>query len=152
MTEQNLNPSGNDIVPRAEDGTWLKGAVPNPQGKNGNQKGWQPMGQRIIALANKYSAAELKRFAEDEQYRDENLSYWDGLCVVHMARAMHRSMTITDSGADQVHKERESIINRIEGSPVQTIRTSAIAPPTKEEIENMPEVVRQELYSKAMKA
>ena len=91
-------------------------------------------------------------FGRNEQLRMESLSYWDGVCIVHMARSIDRTLTMTDSGADQVGKEREKLVDRIEGTAVQTIRTGAIAPIDPEEADGLTIAQKQRAYDDLIKS
>jgi hypothetical protein len=114
---------------RNPDGTFKNGCNLNPEGKNGHAKGWTRYGDRAITLGEKYSQAEILEFANNEERRTKELSFWDGMCIVHMARTIQRKLTQTDSGADHVNKERESLLSRIEGQSRQVIDlTSRSAP------------------------
>lgn len=145
MSDQSVNPSGMEIIPknkavtqRNPDGTWPPGYVANPTGANGTQKGWQPIGQRYIHLGEKYTDEQIIELAEDpDARRREKLSYWDSFAVKRMARSIDRQMTVTESGSDQCLKESKEIIDRIEGTPVQTIRTPATPPITHEDLANV---------------
>jgi hypothetical protein len=79
------------------------------------------------------------------------LSYWDGVAVVHMARALDRSMTRTALGSDKLDKERENMINRIEGTPIQTIRTAPANMVEPEDIDATNDAVAAAMYQKIMK-
>ena len=50
----------------------------------------------------------------------DELGYWDTLAIVHMARAICPELTKTDTGADQVHKERKELLDRVDGPVRQT--------------------------------
>jgi len=104
---------------RNPDGTYALGNISNPEGKNGHAQGWQKYGDRIIRLSEKYTTAQILEYAVDDVKRTTELSYWDAVCILHMARSMERRLTVTDSGADHVGKEREAMLSRIEGAPTQ---------------------------------
>jgi hypothetical protein len=114
---------------RNDDGTFAAGNVSNPEGKNGHSSGWQKYGTRAIELANRYTTEQILEFANDKDKRNKELSYWDAMCVVHMARAIDSGLTQTQSGADHVNKEREALISRIEGTPKQTLDITSRAMP-----------------------
>lgn len=106
---------------RNPDGRFAEGNKANAEGKNGHSPGWQKYGTRAIELANRYTTEQILEYADNKEKRAKDLSYWDALCIVHMARAMDADMTRTESGADHVGKEREALVSRIEGTPRQTI-------------------------------
>lgn len=108
-------------VQRNEHGHFLPGNTANPNGINGHSKGWTPYELRVRTLAEKYSTEQILAYARDDELRAKDLSYWDGLCIVHMARAQFRGLTVTDSGADHVNKERECLLDRLEGKAKETL-------------------------------
>lgn len=134
---------GQEILPpvpkdgRRADGTFAPGNNANPTGKGGPMKGWQPIGQRYIVLGERYSRKEIVEMAENPDLARERLSFWDEFAIQRMARATDRKLTVTDSGADQSLKEAKEIIDRIEGTAVQTVRTSTLPPITSADLDNV---------------
>ena len=86
--------AGSEI--RNDEGTFAPGNVSNPEGKNGHAPGWQKYGRRAIALAEQYTPEQIIEFANNKDKRNKELSYWDAMCVMHMARAIDSSLTTTD--------------------------------------------------------
>jgi hypothetical protein len=116
--EQEVNRGMTDLN-RNEDGAFKEGNNANPSGVNGHNEGWQRVGDRAQVLARKYTTAQIIEFGTDVGKRNEELSYWDAVVIQKMARALERSLTITDSGSDQVTKESECLFDRIEGKSAQ---------------------------------
>jgi hypothetical protein len=81
----------------------------------GRPSGYQSYGARAIMLSEKYTREQIIEFANNPELAEEKLSYFDALCITHMARAIDKQLTATDSGADQVGKERQQLLDRIEG-------------------------------------
>jgi hypothetical protein len=104
---------------RDESGQLLPGHTANPQGNNGHLAGWQRYGDRAQKLAEKFTTEEILEYGRDDDKRAKDLSFWDGQVVFHMARTIDKRLTATDSGGDHVNKEREALIDRIEGKSAQ---------------------------------
>lgn len=134
---------GQEILPpspkdgRNANGTFAPGNNANPTGKGGPTKGWQPIGQRYIVLGERYTKEEILQMAADEGLRQERVSFWDDFAIIRMARSVDPKLTATDSGADQSLKEAKEIIDRIEGTAVQTVRTSTLPPITSADLDNV---------------
>ena len=125
--------SGNHMA----NGQFAKGNNANPTGKGGPHKGWQPIGQRYIHLGEKYTKQEILELAANEQLANEKLSFWDSFALQRLARSVDPALTKTESGADQCFKEAREIIDRIEGTSVQTVRTSTLPPITSADLANV---------------
>ena len=131
--KQNAIPAPQELLLRDDKGRWPPGISGNITG--GKQRtGWQPIGKRYMVLGEKYTSEEIVNLAADPERCRIMLSYWDCVCIVQMARAIERNMTITDSGSDQMNKERNSMLDRIEGTPVQTIINTTADPIAPEEM------------------
>lgn len=118
MTDIANQEVNDQIAGRNSNGTFAKG---HNLTLGGNNKGYQPYGIRAKILAARYSPAEIIELADNEKLREAKVSYWDSLCIVHMARALDRNLTMTESGADQVGKERSALLDRVEGTSKQTV-------------------------------
>lgn len=73
-------------------------------------KGWQPYGRRLQKWLD-MPVAELLAMAQDEEGK-KNLSTIDAICVQHVANALIGKMALP---------ERREMLDRIEGTPKQTI-------------------------------
>ena len=52
----------------------------------------------------------------NRQKRYQDLSFWDAIIALNMARIIDPTLTQTDPGPDHVNKERSPLLDRIEGS------------------------------------
>jgi hypothetical protein len=95
---------------RNPDGTFAAGNVSNPEGKNGHLPGWQRYGDRLQKWLN-MPVTELLALAGDEKRKAE-LSTIDAICVQHVANSI---------AGKNILPERKELIDRIEGTPKQTI-------------------------------
>jgi len=98
------------LIRRNEKGHFLKGFVANPNGEGGRKANcWVPYGLRAKHWLNKLTRAELEELARDKQ-RLGKLSSWDAMIITNIVGTM--------SGNDK-GRERERLLDRIEGKPVQ---------------------------------
>lgn len=95
---------------RKADGTFAPGNKANPTGENGHTKGWQRYGTRILKWL-EMPVGDIAALAQNEEELAK-LSSIDAICVQHVANAMH---------GRNVLAERRELIDRIEGTPKQTI-------------------------------
>ena len=106
-------------INRNSDGTWQPGQSGNPSGASKRALTWQRYSDRAQELAERFTTEQIREYGLDDEKRAKDLSFWDGQVIYHMARTIDRRLTITDSGADHVNKEREALIDRIEGKAAQ---------------------------------
>lgn len=106
-------------------GKFLPGNNANPNGSPKINEGWQRYGDRAKVLGEKYTADEIAAFAESKYLRSQ-LTYWDAMTIMHMARALDPTLTKTKAGTDDLRGERKELLDRIEGqSKAQTEVTGA---------------------------
>ena len=99
----------NDFVERNARGRWVKGTTPNPEGKNGREKGWQPYGIRVQKWLN-MSAEEVIAIYKDKE-KMTKLTSIDLVCVKQVVGML---------GGPKSIEERETCIDRIEGKSCQS--------------------------------
>lgn len=95
-----------------ETGRLLPGNTANPEGKNGHLEGWQRYGDRL----QKWFATpveELEMYLLNEGAKLRKLSSIDAACCRHVIN--------TISGKETLKYLKEAL-NRIEGTPTQTIK------------------------------
>lgn len=102
-----------DTTTRMSDGTFAKSSVNNPTGANG-RTGWQPYEKRAKYWMDKLSVEELIALAQDPKEFGK-LSSYDAIIVRHLVGCI--------LGSD-VRLERKDLIDRIEGTPKQTIENT----------------------------
>jgi hypothetical protein len=95
---------------RNSDGSFAKGFVANPEGKNGNRS-WQPYEKRAKHWLEKLSSDELVALGSDPSAFGK-LSSYDAIIVRHLLNCI--------ASAD-MRLERKDLIDRIEGTPKQTV-------------------------------
>jgi hypothetical protein len=95
---------------RNTDGTFAVGNCANPNGANGNKRGWQKYGVRIAGWLEKLSAEELKILVNTPSEYGK-LSSIDAIAVRHIVNALT---------GDDIRQERKDMLDRIEGAPKQT--------------------------------
>lgn len=103
-----------EVVNQNPDGTFKEGNKANPEGKNGHREGWQPYGIRSAYLLNKFTPDEIKDILTDPDKR-KDVSTYDFIILTHIFG--------TYAGEDR-RKEREQLIDRIEGKASQPIKFS----------------------------
>lgn len=117
-----------ETLNRNPDGTWQPGQSGNPSGASKRALTWQRYSDRAQELAEKFTTEQILEYGRDDDRRAKDLSFWDGQVIYHMARTIDRKLTVTDSGADHVNKEREALIDRIEGKSAQPFIASPDQP------------------------
>lgn len=97
---------------RNPDGTFKAGCVANPEGRGAKDNPWQPFGVRSRYWLSRLTRRELRELAQNEEEMDK-LSSYDSMVITALVGAQ----TGKDKG-----RERERVLNRIEGPPAQTIK------------------------------
>ena len=94
---------------RDEAGRFLPGKSGNPEG---TARPWQPFGVRCQHWLSKMTRKELRELATNEEEMDK-LSSYDSMVITALVAAQ----TGKEKG-----RERERVLNRIEGPPAQIIK------------------------------
>lgn len=97
--------------PRDALGRITEGTVLNPEGNNGHLTGWQRYGDRLQKWLN-MPLAELKVLVTNQPELDR-LSTIDVVCVRHASNMI---------SGDNTLRERKEALDRIEGTPKQTVQ------------------------------
>ena len=96
---------------RDANGRLLPGCTANPEGNNGQKKGWQPYGERLQKWLAR-PAQEIKDLIDDREKLGA-LSSIDVACVRHVVGMLFGKETL---------KYLEAGLDRIEGKAKQTIK------------------------------
>ena len=141
--DQSVKPLTTALVGRNPDGTFAAGNPGNP-GVADKLKGRQPFARRVDRFMS-MSLNEIKTLLEKGDHLGQ-LSGWD-------AAAADAAMALFD-----VNEERKvrlkvlnELLNRCEGTPVQTIQTTNVAPITAADLENTTPEQAQAAYEALVK-
>lgn len=130
-----------DKPARDSAGRLLPGGTANPSGANGLE-GKARYEIRAQKLMENLTVGELQKIVTDpNKMRDYTVA--DGVILIHLARMLT---------GKEVGKERERLLDRLQGKPVQTIVTTERKSFTEEEYASMTPEQAQAAYEQSLKS